>query len=126
MRQRRPSAIAGLVDQIKAEGTKGREIDDATRYLTDPNFRTLQIGHDPDGYAGGFLHRAYRRQPGLVVSMHTVAEIQPEHIGPRRVQPGDHVEIAAGRAQRGNNLCGAFPSHERKFILDQLELRGSR
>ena len=62
----------------------------------DPEFRSLQVGHDADRPADLALERADRVEARLVVLMGAVAEIEPEHVdaGPNSAAIISAVELA--------------------------------
>jgi hypothetical protein len=111
VRQPRPTQVAGPVVEVEAEGRPGLQPDRAGGEGSDPELRALQVEQHADRPAHRPLHVADRLEPGSVVVVAAVAEVQPEHVGPGLEQAADRLRRRTRRPERGDDLGVAVASH---------------
>jgi hypothetical protein len=98
VRQRGALGSALRLVQVEAEGLPGQQHHRAVGKGADAQFRPLQVGEDADRPAGGLLQRAQVFEPGAVVGVVAMAEIQPEHVDAGLEELANHFRVGAGRS----------------------------
>jgi hypothetical protein len=80
MRQWRTASVAALLAEVEAKAIAGPQLDPALGEGTEPELWTLQISKNADRAPRRALDRADRCEPGLVILVRPVAEIEPEYV----------------------------------------------
>ncbi len=111
MRQMHARGIARRRIAVEHEALAARQRDAAPGESADAQFRTLQVGQDADRPAGLCLDRAHGIAALAMVVMRAVAEVQAEDVRAGVEQGADGCLVAAGGAQRGENLGAAKATH---------------
>ena len=111
MGQRRPPAIARRVREVEPIGLSGDEFRRAAHQLADAQLGPLQIGEDADRTAEFRPQPADRLDPGRMLVVGAVAEVEPEDIRARLEQGADHFGRIARRPQRSHDLRVAMAAH---------------
>ena len=103
VRQLDPGGVARRGITIEDEGAAGFQHDLAIRELADAQLRPLKIGQDRRRAAEPLLQppdRLDERDLRLLIAM---AHIDSEGVGAGLKQGGDHLGVAAGGAERGED-----------------------
>jgi hypothetical protein len=80
MRQWCAAPVAALLVEVDAKGIASIKLGPPLGEGTEPQFWTLQIGKNADRAPRRAFDRADRREPGSVVLVRPVAEIEPEYV----------------------------------------------
>ncbi len=80
MRQRCAVLVANLLIKVEAEVCPGSKLDPSRCKGAQAQLWSLQIGKYPDRPACCCLHSPDCAEPGAVILMRPMAEIEPEHI----------------------------------------------
>ncbi len=124
MRQRRAVLVSGPAVEIQAKARPGREFDRALGKSAEPQFWSLQIGKDPDRAPGIALHLADRLQPGQMVGVGAVTEIEPEHVDPGVKQTPDLFRARTGGAESGDDFRAALAPNAALSAATPVRQRG--
>ena len=107
MRQWRTALVAALLVEVEAKAIAGPELDPTLGEGTEPQLWTLQISKNADRAPRRAFDRADRREPGLVVLVRPVAEIEPEYIYSGFEEGPDSIRRRARWAKCCDNLGAA-------------------
>ena len=111
MGQRRPARVPQFVRQVEAEGRGLLQAHVAARETADPELRTLQVKHHPDGTLALPFQLAQDFEEVLVVLVGAVAEVETEYVRSLSEEFGDARLRGTARPQGGHDLGVACASH---------------
>ena len=103
MRKRRPARIARRWIEVETETPPVGDFDLAAREYAKPQFWTLQVHQDGDRAAGAGLDPANDLDPGSVIFVRSMAEIEPKDVDAGAVQRFDLLRRRTGGAERGHD-----------------------